>query len=839
MTKTQILRIFITLGLCAAVHAYRIQEIPSPHPTPGSDYGWASATDGQTLVIGAKDENDAGVVYVYEHNGSNWDYITRLEPNSIGSTDEAFGYAVSVDGETIVIGAPVYNNFQGAAYVFVKDSSNGWNVDPMRLVTGNGSFGRSVAIDNDTLVVGCPDENYEQGAVYVYERLLNRWFFKQRLEDSDGKGSDDQQLVSIDGDRLGYSVDIDGDIIVAGAYYDVVEKNRRQGSVCVFRRSGGDWAQASEEKLTASDGQELDLFGYDVEICGDLMAVGSPHRDNGSLMPRGSVYFFQWTGSHWDPQAEPLVSPDDYDGHISVFGQRLSLDGHRVVVGDYYFDAFTGRAFLFEWDGRSWSSGTSLINGHEGDRIGSSVAISGDTIFIGAYGASVGDVTDAGTVYRVTLPVKRFHEFQVNTWVKDDQRYPAIASDPNGNFIIVWDSDEQDGAYSDIYAQRFDAYGRRIGSEFPVNTSTDGSQYNAAVAMNAAGEFIIAWNGWGPNTDSEEIFLRRYASDGTPLSDELQINTYTVSRQAYPAIALNDDGSFIVIWDSFHGNNDWRVAGRVYDASGNPATDEFDINQTGTIGEISLAVEDNKDFTVTWIRGLPGYQIYARQYFADGTAKGDEFIIFTPDYDDAALGPTLATNGTGSYVLAWHYTSEWPAYEHRDIYTQLFDPNLSPVSAPIMVNTTTDGAQQNPSVSMNHNGDFVIAWRSNTDGDMDGIYARQYNRNGLAMSNQYQVNTYTLDNQRSPVASMQESGRFVIAWHSEGQDSSEKGVFAAIGPAAWGADFDHNGQVDPNDLVLMADRWLENEPVFDIAPADGIVNLADFSILTEQWMLGL
>lgn len=117
------------------------------------------------------------------------------------------------------------------------------------------------------------------------------------------------------------------------------------------------------------------------------------------------------------------------------------------------------------------------------------------------------------------------------------------------------------------------------------------------------------------------------------------------------------------------------------------------------------------------------------------------------------------------------------------------------------------------------------------------MFVRQYDSNAQPVGVESQLNTYINGDQKTPVVVMQESGRFITAWHSESQDGSDYGIFAAIGPKTYLGDFDLNGQIDIRDLRMLAQRWLSDEPVLDIAPqgGDGITNLLDFSKLAPQW----
>ncbi len=829
MIKSLIMAMFIALFVYAPAHAYPEQKLTASNGADTDYFGYSVDIEGSRVVVGAPyadngNGSQSGRVYVYTRNNSQW---LDTELPIYAGQGEAFGAAVTIEGNTIAVGAPDGN----ALYIYTYNGSS-WGLS--QTLTGTGAFGNAVDIDGDTMIVGA----YEGlGKVYVYTWNSTMWVLSQELT---APIPDPLPGVN-DSPHFGNSVAIDAGTIVIGAKQYSYDGETYTGAAWVYVNNGTNWVvQADLAALAGTDLVRLDFFGESVAIDDNTILVGA-ERDDGPDASIGAVYVFDRDGSVWSKKQK--LTPSDPDHWY--FGCSVSLLDNRAIIGAYYAHLVDGRegcVYEFQLQGGSWVE-TDLIAGSDSSSIdcfGMSVAQSKEHVIVGSF-KNDETAIDAGAAYLYEIPQKTFNEFLVNTCIEDDQSYPSIASDPNGNFIIAWDSDEQDGEYYGIYAQRFDAYGRRIGSEFQVNTTTDESQYEAAVDMNASGDFIIAWNAWDSDAGGEDIYLRRYAADGTPLSGEIKINTYTESRQVYPVVALKDDGSFIVIWESFHGNNDWRVAGRVFDASGNPITDEFDVNQITPVGEMSLAVEKNGDFTVAYSSALTGYDVYARQYTADGTPRGNEVLLHSPDYLYAALAPEFVTDGNKHYVLAWHAIPQLPDTDNREIYAQFFDPNLSPTCDPFRINTTTDGVQRSPSIAMNKHGDFVIAWYGDTDGDQDGIFVRQYDRNGQPLSEECQVNTYITDNQYYPDVAMQESGQFVVTWHSEGQDGSEKGVFAAIGPKTWLADFDHDGQIGINDLTLLTDRWLENEPVFDVGPAngEGIVNIEDFAALAEQWMLGL
>jgi hypothetical protein len=141
-------------------------------------------------------------------------------------------------------------------------------------------------------------------------------------------------------------------------------------------------------------------------------------------------------------------------------------------------------------------------------------------------------------------------EFQVNTYTTSDQNRPAVASDSSGNFVVVWQSDTQDGAFSGIFGQRYGSSGAPLGPEFRVNTYTTSFQDFPSVAADASVNFVVVWQGQYQDGSNYGIFGQRYASSGVPLGPEFRVNTYTTSRQFAPVVASDTAGNFVVVWSS-------------------------------------------------------------------------------------------------------------------------------------------------------------------------------------------------------------------------------------------------------------------------------------------------
>jgi hypothetical protein len=121
----------------------------------------------------------------------------------------------------------------------------------------------------------------------------------------------------------------------------------------------------------------------------------------------------------------------------------------------------------------------------------------------------------------------------------------------SGNFVIVWESTGQDGDKKGIYAQRFDANGVAQGSEFLVNTTTANDQKVPAIAMSAStGDFVIVWESKDQDGDKTGIYGQRYDVNGVAVGTEFLVNTETANEQKAPAVTMNASGNFVAVWES-------------------------------------------------------------------------------------------------------------------------------------------------------------------------------------------------------------------------------------------------------------------------------------------------
>jgi hypothetical protein len=370
-------------------------------------------------------------------------------------------------------------------------------------------------------------------------------------------------------------------------------------------------------RLTAADG---DLQSYDeVTIYWELsdetlvntQTVGSQSHPVVAVNPGGSMVI-AWAGENQDgdgwgifaqrydangtpaggefqvhtsttgDQLNPAVAMDDAGNFVitwqtqhvylttfNIYAQRFDAAGAKVD-GEFRVDAFTGA-----------------------DMVSPSVAMAPTGEFVIAFEAQGGFDGNHAGIYAQRFDAAGVGQgggFKVNTYYTNDQRQPSATMDSNANFVITWESYNQDGSGYGIFGQRYDATGTKQGAEFQINTTTLNSQGDPCVSMNDAG-FAVVWEGYNAATYGYDIYLQRFDASGLPLGGETIVNSTTTDTQLNPAIRVNASGVCIMAWQ---GNNQdgWGngVFGQLMTLGGVIIDTEFQINTTIANEQIDPAV---------------------------------------------------------------------------------------------------------------------------------------------------------------------------------------------------------------------------------------------------------
>jgi len=200
-------------------------------------------------------------------------------------------------------------------------------------------------------------------------------------------------------DFFGDSVAIAGDTVVIGATEDTTATNIQQGSAYVFTRTGTTWTQ--QQKLTAGDGSAFDYFGFSVAVAGDTAVIGTL-QDVGAVFQQGSAYVFVRSGTTWTQQ-QKLTANDGAAG--DSFGNSVAISGDTVMIGaagdTNGANARQGSAYVFSRSGTTWTQQQKLLaaDGGAEDSFGASVAVTVDSAFIGSLGDTIGSNSFQGSAY--------------------------------------------------------------------------------------------------------------------------------------------------------------------------------------------------------------------------------------------------------------------------------------------------------------------------------------------------------------------------------------------------------------------------------------------------------
>jgi hypothetical protein len=358
-------------------------------------------------------------------------------------------------------------------------------------------------------------------------------------------------------------------------------------------------------------------------------------------------------------------------------------------------------------------------------------------------------------------------EFRVNTYTTSFQRYPAVASDSSGNFVVVWESFIQDGS-SGVFGQRYANTGAPLGPEFRVNTFTTGGQQSPAVASDSSGNFVVVWESFSQDGSSFGVFGQRYASTGAPLGPEFRVNTHTTESQRLPAVTSDPSGNFVVVWQSAPQDGSYfGVFAQRYASTGAPLGPEFRVNTYTTNQQLipALASDSSGNFVVVWTsytQDGSGYGVFGQRYASTGAPLGPEFRVNTHTTESQRL-PAVTTDSSGSFVVVWHSLSQDGSL--YGVFAQRYASTGAPLGPEFRVNTYTTSQQGDPAVASDPSGNFVVVWTGITQTDSGyGVFGQRYASTGAALGPEFRVNTYTTGEQVIPAVAADSSGNFVVVW---------------------------------------------------------------------------
>jgi hypothetical protein len=367
-------------------------------------FGSAVAIDGDYAMVGAHNSTvdgkpSQGAVYVFKRVGNQWQQIRKLVAAD-GVAGDHFGQTLAMHGDMAIINAPLAtiagNMWQGAAYVFRRNGDN-WT-QAQKLVDDQGeafrTFGTCVSLDNGHALIG------SGGSSHGGQRIDRAVHVFRRQQASKLPWSQSQTIATplADDPTSGFaaSVTVAGKYALIGAPTASSGGNPGRGVVYAAEEQGGTWVLI--DKIGASDGEARANFGVSVCIDGDVAVIGAPGATINGNISQGAAYVMQRSSSGWKESRKLTASDGD---RINLFGASVSIDKATILVGAYAAQNYRGAAYVFDRTPGDWVQSGKLqaSDGVAGNVYGYYSVIQAKTALVGAYTATVDGAAKRGAAY--------------------------------------------------------------------------------------------------------------------------------------------------------------------------------------------------------------------------------------------------------------------------------------------------------------------------------------------------------------------------------------------------------------------------------------------------------
>jgi hypothetical protein len=369
------------------------------------------------------------------------------------------------------------------------------------------------------------------------------------------------------------------------------------------------------------------------------------------------------------------------------------------------------------------------------------------------------------------------NQITVNTTLSGNQTAPAMAADAQGNHIVVWVSTPQDDGIPGLYARRFDSNGVPVADEFQINNFW-APHDNPAVAMGPLGNFVVvSENYWLEGPVSSAVTARVFNQQGIPLAGEFVVHQYSDGFQGAPAVAMDSLGRFVVVWQSWQDDGDgFGIYARQFDGNGDALGPKFRVNSYTKSDQIqpAVAMESQGDFVVVWTSwGQDGdlSGIFGQRFSRTGESLGQEFRV-----NFSSLGrqdhPDITKDTLGNFIVCWQrYVLDGEGYA---VYARTFDRTAQLKGAEFMVNDPSPDWQVFPSIDSSAQEDFIVAWQHRSE-DRIGfdIAARIFDQYGQAQGEVFRVSSAASGRQYTPDIFMQSRSDFSFCWQSRASDEED------------------------------------------------------------------
>ncbi len=350
----------------------------------------------------------------------------------------------------------------------------------------------------------------------------------------------------------------------------------------------------------------------------------------------------------------------------------------------------------------------------------------------------------------------------------------------DGGFVIVWEDQYYDDEGWGVFGLQFDADGTKSGSQFKVNGYTESYQMDPDVAALSDGGFVVVWYALEDTKELlDQVAARRFDASGATQGWDISLATTYSYKQQNPAVTGLSAGGFAAVWDGYGSGDADGVHMRIYDSAGSPLEDQSLVNNYTLEEQNSPDIDQlaSGDLVVVWVskdQDGNGRGVFLRRFTDSGTPIGSDVQVNTFFVSDQ-IGPRVVASDTGDFLVTWY--DEGPD-DPEGIMARRFDSAGVALGEQFTVNSTIPQTQYFQCAAALPGGPFVAAWQSeHQDGEKWGVYLRRFDGSDSPLASDSVVNIYTALDQQLPDCAAFTDGTFVVTWQSMSQDGSGLGIF--------------------------------------------------------------
>jgi hypothetical protein len=364
--------------------------------------------------------------------------------------------------------------------------------------------------------------------------------------------------------------------------------------------------------------------------------------------------------------------------------------------------------------------------------------------------------------------VPQGEEYPVAGLLRGDQVFPRLSISRSGGYL-VWQDNITDGDGFGISARRLGGGMSGNLAVFRVNEQGVSDQEHPDVTLTSDGGAVFFWH--GGEAGQQNVFARFMGADGVFLTGDVRVNTHTANQQRFPTIGALPNNQVVIIWSS-HGQDGSLegVFGQKFSTTGRPIGVEFRVNQYTAFNQRNpaLAVLENGDFMVAWVsenqRFHQSVDIVGRRFNAGAEPLTHEFLINAST--NISANPVLSARMDGGFLAGWSQIDmETPAHGW-DVFIRSYNGAGQALGAPSRINTHGTGQQYAPRISSIGEAHLVVWTSEDQDGSREGVYGRFVDGGGAPLSAEFRVNTSTANRQHHPAVGSDGVNQFLVVWSS-------------------------------------------------------------------------